>query len=230
MPRRAAILPVVAAVMVLAACGGDDETEAGDAAAPPPAATETEEAALDGCRPVEAPQPRPEGTETVPTAMLDAEATYDVDVVTSCGTFTITLDQEASPQATASFVALVERGFYANTVFHRIVPGFVIQGGDPTGTGMGGPGYTTEDTPESDTTYTEGVVAMAKTPQDAPGTAGSQFFVVTADDVGLPPEYAVIGTVTEGADVVERIAVLGDPNTELPTQPVVVERMEVRKR
>jgi peptidyl-prolyl cis-trans isomerase B (cyclophilin B) len=227
--RLAVSLAAAAAVLLLAAaCGGDDETADGDAAAPPPAGTEPDETVQDGCRPVEAPEPRQEGTETIPAALLDASATYEVDVVTSCGTFTITLDQEASPQTTASFVALAERGFYADTTFHRIVPGFVIQGGDPTGTGTGGPGYTTEDTPAEDTSYTRGVVAMAKTPQDPPGTAGSQFFIVTADDVGLPPEYAVIGTVTDGADVVERIAVLGDPNTELPTQPVVVERMEVR--
>jgi peptidyl-prolyl cis-trans isomerase B (cyclophilin B) len=226
MHRSAAALPVLAALLLLPACGGDEGPE--EAVAPPPAETTTDGAVEGGCRPVEAPQPRGEGTETMPTAMLDAEATYEVDVVTSCGTFTITLDQQASPRTTASFVALAEGGFYAQTVFHRIVPGFVVQGGDPTGTGTGGPGYTTEDTPAQDTTYTRGVVAMAKTPQDPPGTAGSQFFIVTGDDVGLPPEYAVIGTVTDGMDVVERIAVLGDPNTELPTQPVVVERMEVR--
>jgi peptidyl-prolyl cis-trans isomerase B (cyclophilin B) len=213
--------------LLLAACGGGEEGN--EAVAPPPAATGTDGAVEGGCRPVEAPGPRSEGTETVPTTALDGDATYEVDVVTSCGTFTITLDQEASPQTTASFVALAERGFFASTVFHRIVPGFVIQGGDPTGTGTGGPGYTTEDTPAPDTAYTKGVVAMAKTPQDPPGTAGSQFFIVTGSDVGLPPEYAVIGTVTDGMDAVERIAVLGDPNTELPTQPVVVERMEVRK-
>jgi peptidyl-prolyl cis-trans isomerase B (cyclophilin B) len=225
---RLAVLCAAAGTLLLAACGGTDESSDG-AVAPPPVATGTDGEVEGGCRPVEAPQPRQEGTETVPTAMLDADSTYEVDVVTSCGRFTITLDQQASPQTTASFVALAEGGFYASTVFHRIVPGFVIQGGDPTGTGTGGPGYTTEDTPAPDTAYTKGVVAMAKTPQDPPGTAGSQFFVVTGDDVGLPPEYAVIGTVTDGMDVVERIALLGDPNTELPTQPVVVERMEVRR-
>ena len=149
-------------------------------------------------------------------------------MITSCGDFTITVDQEASPQTAASFVALAENGFYAGTVFHRIVPGFVIQGGDPTGTGTGGPGYTTQDTPAADTTYEQGVVAMAKGAAEPPGAAGSQFFIVTAPEVALPPDYAVVGRVTDGMDVVQRIAVLGDPNTELPTQPVVVERMEVR--
>ncbi len=78
-------------------------------------------------------------------------------------------------------------------MFHRIVPGFVIQGGDPTQSGNGGPGYSTVDTPAQDTTYTQGVVAMGKTASEASGTAGSQFFVVTAQDAGLPPDYAVVG-------------------------------------
>ena len=93
----------------------------------------------------------------------------------------------------------------------------MIQGGDPTGTGTGGPGYTTVDKPPADAKYTKGVVAMAKTADEAPGTAGSQFYVVTGADAGLPPEYAVIGKVTEGIDVVEQIGALGDPD-EQPTQ------------
>ena len=148
-------------------------------------------------------------------------------VTTNCGEFTIRLDPKASPKGAASFAALVEEKFFDGTTFHRIVPGFVIQGGDPTGTGTGGPGYSTVDTPAGDTVYTKGVVAMAKTGAEAPGTAGSQFFVVTAADAGLPPDYAVVGEVTEGLDVVERIGLLGGPD-ELPTQPVVVETMLLR--
>jgi cyclophilin family peptidyl-prolyl cis-trans isomerase len=107
------------------------------------------------------------------------------------------------------------------------VPGFVTQGGDPTGTGAGGPGYTTVDTPARSTTYTRGVVAMAKTGAEAAGTAGSQFFVVTGDDIGLPPDYAVIGEVTQGLDTVALIGTLGDPNTELPTRPVVIDDVAI---
>jgi cyclophilin family peptidyl-prolyl cis-trans isomerase len=108
--------------------------------------------------------------------------------------------------------------------FHRIVPGFVIQGGDPNGDGSGGPGYTTVDTPPSDAKYTKGVVAMAKSAAEAPGTSGSQFFVVTAADAQLPPDYALLGKVTKGLDVVERIGQLGDPATELPTKRVVIQK------
>jgi cyclophilin family peptidyl-prolyl cis-trans isomerase len=213
--RRLPLVLLVASLL-LAGCGGDDAEEE-QAASAPPSAT--------GCREAAEPQPRPEGTLEAPTAFLNVEQTYRVTVQTSCGEFTITLDPAASPGAAASFAALVERGFYDRTVIHRIVPGFVIQGGDPTGTGTGGPGYTTVDPQRAGTTYQRGVVAMAKGPSDPGGTAGSQFFIVTADDAALPADYAVIGRVTEGVDVVMRISVLGDPNTELPTQPVVVSTM-----
>ena len=222
--RIRAALVASAAVLALAGCGGDDDAAGGDDGATTVAASPAA-----GCRDVEQPEARAEGTLKAPRAILNADKTYEVRVETSCGDFTITLDPEASPQATASFVALVAEDFFDDTVFHRIVPGFVIQGGDPTATGTGGPGYSTVDTPAQSTTYEKGVVAMAKGGAEAPGTAGSQFFVVTADDAGLPPDYAVIGKVTRGMDVVDRIDVLGDPNTELPTQPVVIDDMEVEE-
>ena len=221
---RLPVLALLACLLLAAGCGGgDDEREE---AAPTTTATAEGQAGT-GCRDVPLPTAREEGTERAPAALLNAAKTYRVRVETSCGDFTITLDIKASPKAAASFVALVESGFFDRTVFHRIVPGFVIQGGDPTQTGGGGPGYTTVDTPAAGTTYTEGVVAMAKTGTEPRGTAGSQFFVVTAADASLPPDYAVVGKVTDGLGVVKRIGVLGDPNTELPTQPVVVDRMRV---
>src|SRR5438093_852140 len=132
-----------------------------------------------------------------------------------------------SPCTTSSFAALVRKRFFDGTRFHRIVPGFVIQGGDPTATGKGGPGYSVRDVPASDSRYTKGVVAMAKTAAELPGTSGSQFFVVTAVDAGLPPEYAILGVVTKGLRVVERIGRLGDPVNERPTRRVVVQRVVV---
>ena len=146
---------------------------------------------------------------------------------TNEGTFAFALDVKDSPNTTESFLKLVEKGFFDGTIFHRIVPGFVIQGGDPTGKGTGGPGYTTVDVPPSDTKYTKGVVAMAKAGTEPPGTAGSQFFVVTGDDVQLPPDYALLGNVTSGMDVVEKIGQLGDPATEQPTKRVVIEKATV---
>jgi cyclophilin family peptidyl-prolyl cis-trans isomerase len=102
----------------------------------------------------------------------------------------------------------------------------VIQGGDPTQTGTGGPGYATLDVPPTSVRYTKGTVAMAKSGFEPAGTAGSQYFVVTGDDVRLAPEFAVVGRVGEGLDVVERIGKLGDEE-EKPTQPVVVRSVTV---
>ena len=135
----------------------------------------------------------------------------------------MTLDLGSAPNTAASLVSLARAGYFDDTEFHRIVPGFVIQGGDPTQSGSGGPGYSTSDAPDPDAAYTKGVVAMAKTATEPAGTAGSQFFVVTGADAGLPPEYAVVGKVTSGLDVIERIGKLGDPATEQPTQPVVID-------
>ena len=158
---------------------------------------------------------------------LDPSKTYTVTLKTNKGTFAFDLDVKHSPNTTASFVALVEKGFFDGLTFHRIVPGFVIQGGDPNGNGTGGPGYTTVDTPPSDAKYTKGVVAMAKTAAQAPGTAGSQFFVVTGADAGLPPDYALLGKVSSGMDVVDKIGKLGDPTTQQPTTRVVIEKATV---
>jgi len=119
----------------------------------------------------------------------------------------------------------VRKRFFDGTIFHRIVPGFVIQGGDPTGTGTGGPGYSVRDVPPRNSLYTEGVVAMAKSAAEPRGTAGSQFFVVTAADAGLPPDYAILGVVTKGLKVVEKIGRLGNRATERPTRRVAVLRM-----
>jgi peptidyl-prolyl cis-trans isomerase B (cyclophilin B) len=208
------------AVLALAGCGGDDESDS--------ALTDTSGAVTTagGCREVDPPEPKQGGGVTKETELPSGKKP-ELVVETNCGNFTIALDEKASPKTVASVAGLAESGFYDDTTFHRIVPGFVIQGGDPTATGTGGPGYSTVDTPAEATKYTKGVVAMAKTPTEAPGTSGSQFFVVTGADIGLPPEYAVIGKVTEGLDVVEKIGKLGDPATEEPSQVVVISKMRL---
>ena len=159
-------------------------------------------------------------------AELEEGKTYRVDLKTNKGSFTIELDPKTSPCVSASFVGLARKGFFDGTIFHRIVPGFVIQGGDPTGTGSGGPGYQTVDKPPADTKYTKGVAAMAKTGAEPAGTSGSQFFVVTAADAQLPPDYAILGKVVEGLDVVEKIGKLGDANQQ-PTERVEIESATV---
>ena len=209
------------AVLALAGCGGgDDESDSASGNATTGAPT------AGGCHQVEPPEPRQEGGPEKETALPEGKKP-ELVVETNCGAFTIELDEKASPKTVASVAGLAEAGFYDDTTFHRIIPGFVIQGGDPTATGTGGPGYSTVDTPAETTKYTKGVVAMAKTPTEAPGTSGSQFFVVTGPDAGLPPEYAVIGKVTNGLDVVEKIGKLGDAATEEPTEVVVISKMRL---
>jgi cyclophilin family peptidyl-prolyl cis-trans isomerase len=209
------LLAALAAIAFLAGCGGGDESTTSSTGASP-----------SECTSVEPPDPRDAGKHKAPSAKLDAEKTYTLTFETTCGSFTMTLDPTLAPKTTASLVALARDGYYDDTLFHRVVPGFVIQGGDPTQSGSGGPGYTTVDVPPSDAAYTKGVVAMAKAPAEPPGTAGSQFFVVTGADAGLPPEYAIVGKVTDGMDTVERIDSLGVADGP-PSEPVVVTRVTV---
>jgi peptidyl-prolyl cis-trans isomerase B (cyclophilin B) len=197
-------------VLVLAGCGGSSSAHGVLSA----------KYVGSGCVKVKAPAG---GRRTAPrpTKGLHQRETYDVVFTTNCGSFTVRLAVRTSPKTTASFASLVRRKYFDGTIFHRIVPGFVIQGGDPTGTGAGGPGYETIDRPPSTTHYTFGLVAMAKTPTAPAGDSGSQFFVVTAKDANLPPEYAVLGRVIAGASVVRLIGTLGDAS-EHPTRTVEI--------
>ena len=218
-----------ALAFVLAACGGDDDSSGDSAKTTTAAQTEQKQGA---CRDVEQPTPRDGGAQKKPTQPLAASKTYDVTLQTTCGSFTIRLDQKTSPNAAASFVELARNGFFDDTIFHRIVPGFVIQGGDPTVTGSGGPGYSTRDKVPAGAKYGPGVVAMAKAGNEPAGTAGSQFFVVTGAGSGLTPDYALLGKVTKGMDAVQAIGKLGDPasgGTGTPLQSVVIEKVTVRE-
>ncbi|MBA2629618.1 MAG: peptidylprolyl isomerase [Thermoleophilaceae bacterium] len=227
LPRRPLAALICALALVPIACGGDDPEDETAAQAP---ATETSEQPATGCPTAKAPEPKQDGGAKPPAGLLDPGKIYRVTLKTTCGDMVIRLDQKTSPKTAASFVALVRSGFFEDTVFHRIVPGFVIQGGDPTGTGTGGPGYSTRDKPPADARYTLGTVAMAKSATEAPGTAGSQFYIVTAPDAGLPPQYALLGKVVSGLDVVRKIGELGDPasgDQGLPLQAVILESATV---
>jgi cyclophilin family peptidyl-prolyl cis-trans isomerase len=221
-PRRG--LPL-ALVLVLVACGGGGSK---DSASEPTttAGSSTPATTVNGCSTVEQPKPAARKA-TKPSQELDRSKAYAVTFKTNCGSFTIELAVKTAPATTASFVSLARKGFYDNTIFHRIVPGFIIQGGDPTASGLGGPGYSTVDKPPPTARYTLGTVAMAKTQAEAPGTSGSQFFIVTAQDAQLPPEYAIVGEVKDGLDTVSRIGDLGDPATEQPTEVVEIQKATV---
>jgi len=212
---------LVACPLLLAACGGDSDKEA----AATPTATEAQTAS--GCEKVEAPEaksvklPKPKG-------VLDPAKTYVAKLGTSCGDFEITLDAKRAPKTGGSFKYLADKGVFNGTAFHRVVPGFVIQGGDPKGDGTGGPGYSVVETPPKDLQYTKGVVAMAKTELEEAGTSGSQFFVVTGEDTQLPPDYALLGKVTGGQETVDKIAATDtDPASQQPLDPIVIRSVEV---
>jgi peptidyl-prolyl cis-trans isomerase B (cyclophilin B) len=200
------------AVILLAGCGGSG----GDT---------TSVALPAGCSKVTEPPPK-QVQLARPTERLSGPATARVE--TSCGSFQIALDTTRAPRTTASFAYLARHGVYDDTFFHRIIPGFVIQGGDPTGSGNGGPGYFVDEPPPQNLSYTRGIVAMAKSSAEPPGRSGSQFFVVTAADAGLTPDYALLGRLSSGMEVVQRIEQLGGaPPAGRPRAPVVIKRITI---
>jgi cyclophilin family peptidyl-prolyl cis-trans isomerase len=220
---------VLACALFAGACGSGGKEKA--AATGTPTATDTPEAAQSlGCQKVARPKPRKPAKLPKPKETLQAGKTYVAHVVTNCGEFDITLDAKRAPRTGGSFKSLVDRRFYDGLTFHRIVAGFVIQGGDPQGNGSGGPGYSVTEAPPQDLAYTKGVVAMAKTGTEPAGTSGSQFFVVTGEDVGLPPDYALLGKVTKGQQVVDKIGVVAVGSDEQPTDPVVIRQIRIAAR
>ena len=186
---------------------------------PPPTASTTE--------PVVEPVPQATSTPEKPPAtsmpealafpgVLDAKETNKkVRIKTNLGEIVIQVDPAAGPNAASNFVYLVKQGFYNGTIFHRVIPGFMIQGGDPTGTGMGGPGYQFKNDPVKGS-YAKGIVAMANAGRD---TNGSQFFIMV-DSVGLPPDYSIFGHVIEGQEVADAISMTPRNGNDRPNQEV----------
>jgi peptidyl-prolyl cis-trans isomerase B (cyclophilin B) len=203
----------VVVVILISRSGGDDSSSATASAA--------------GCEQVEASEPKQVSLRAPEQTLKKGERVTAV-VDTSCGTFEIALDTTRAPKTANSFAYLSEQGFYDDLPFHRIVPGFVIQGGDPLGNGTGGPGYSVDEKPPANLAYTKGIVAMAKSSAEPPGRSGSQFYVVTGADAGLPPDYALVGKVSGGMDVVDRIGSLGTP-TERPRQTVLIDKITIEK-
>jgi cyclophilin family peptidyl-prolyl cis-trans isomerase len=203
---------IVAAILISRGGGSDSSST-------------TTAASSGGCKKVEAPAPKKVSFKAPKQVLKKGEEATAV-VATSCGTFDIALDTTRAPKTANSFAFLSEEGFYDDLTFHRIVPEFVIQGGDPLGTGTGGPGYTVVEKPPANLKYTKGVVAMAKSSTEPPGSSGSQFYVVTGADAGLPPEYALVGKVDKGLDVVEKIGEEGTP-AEKPKQTILIESIKI---
>jgi len=200
---------LVLAALVVGACGVDSTP-----LPTIPAATPTEAAGASDAS----------GCPTSPPAALPAGETRTVVIETAKGSITIKIEADLGPLAAGNFVALAACGFYDGIVFHRLKPGFVIQGGDPMGTGSGGPGYEFPNDPVN-VPYARGVVAMANAGRD---TNGSQFFIVLAD-AGLDPDYSVFGRVTAGMETVDTIAAMPNGGGQAGTalEPVAMDSVTV---
>jgi cyclophilin family peptidyl-prolyl cis-trans isomerase len=148
-------------------------------------------------------------------------------IETNHGTIRIELFEERAPKTAANFIELAEKGFYDGVVFHRVIEGFMIQGGDPDGTGMGGPGYTIDDEFHPELRHdASGVLSMANA---GPNTGGSQFFITLAPTPWLDGRHAVFGKVVEGMDVVEKIGSVDTDRRDRPSKEVRMERVEIRR-
>jgi peptidylprolyl isomerase len=209
----------VAAIAVLAiACGDDSESSATDTPAPatsPPTAAAT---AINDCPQIieEAPEAAVKTYDSAPEMTIDPAKSYTAVIHTERGDFTMTLRADLAPQHVNSFIFLARDGYYDGVTFHRVIPGFVAQAGDPSGTGSGGPGYTVPAEFTTEVPYTEGVVGAARTAD--PDSAGSQWFVTLDNASSLNGQYTVFAQVTEGIDVVKCITAR-DPSTNPGAAP-----------
>ncbi len=226
--RFAAVLAVVATAAF--GCGSDgeqsDATATAGSEASPIDTTVGSTVADSDCPPVEGADAPTRSFDAAPPMCLEAGASYEAVVTTNKGEFTIAVDPESAPVAANNFVVLARNQYFDDTVCHRIIPNFVVQCGDPTATGTGGPGYTIVDEPPAAGQYQVGSIAMAKTP--APDSAGSQFFIITGSDgTALPPEYALFGQVTDGLDTtVATMTAAGTPDGT-PSEPIEIQSIRI---
>jgi len=209
---------------------GSAASTASTGASQPETTTQASAEKVPGCRNVPAPASRAGEQASKPTARLDPARGYTVRLATSCGVIVIQLAVREAPKTTASFAHLVQIGYYNGLTFHRVVAGFVIQGGDPNGNGSGGPSWGVVEPPPANLHYTKGVVAMAKSGSTPSGASGSQFFIVAGSSTNLPPVYALVGHVIRGDGAVEAIskvpteAAAEGGEASKPRIPIVIER------
>lgn len=232
--KRWSWLPLLVVLVLLGGCApfGEDSSDEEATVAPPPSSADISS----GCWTAEqraVPVTLDGGTlvqqwNEPPAMTIDTAKTYVATIETEkYGSYEITLFASEAPNTVNNFVCLAKAGFYDNTPYHRIVSGFVIQGGDPTGTGRGGPGYKFNDEPVT-RDYNRGIVAMANA---GANTNGSQYFVCL-QNVGLPKNYTIFGEVTNGMDVVDKIAAVettmgGDGAMSKPVDPVIVKTVTI---
>ena len=177
------------------------------------------------CPPTDGSAERRTEFDSAPEMCIDPTKTYTAVLDTSLGSMTIALDAAAAPQTVNNFVVLARYKYYEGIIFHRIINSFMCQGGDPTGTGRGGPGYKFADELPAPNTYQIGSVAMANA---GPNTNGSQFFLVSgASGVGLPPHYSLFGQITDGLDVLEAMQSVPCDRSDRPDDDVVINSVTI---
>jgi cyclophilin family peptidyl-prolyl cis-trans isomerase/FKBP-type peptidyl-prolyl cis-trans isomerase len=199
-----------------------------DVLAPPPPPTLDSEIDTANCPAPDGSSEQQQEFDAYPPTCIDTASTYTAEIVTNKGTVVVELDDEAAPLTVNNFVTLARYHYFDGISCHRIIPGFMAQCGDPTGTGSGGPGYEFPDElPASSDVYTAGTLAMANA---GPDTNGSQFFIITGDATFLPPSYSVFGTVVEGLDdTLPALDAAGNPedNGVPPLEPVTIESVTI---
>lgn len=228
MQRRATrigILAVAGVVAVVAIAWFAGAFDSEDTATDTTAAETTAPLEVTECPPVEGVATPVRSFAGPPPFCLDPDVTYSAELTTNFGEITIELDQDAAPETVNNFVVLARYGYYDDTVCHRIIPDFVVQCGDPTGTGTGGPGYTFPDELPEAGQYVLGSVAMANS---GPDTNGSQFFIITGPQgESLPPSYSLFGDVTAGLDTtVAAMDAVGTPEGA-PSEEVRIARVRI---
>ncbi len=184
----------------------------------------------DACPKADGTSPPKTQFSAPPPMCIDASRTYTAEINTNKGIITVALDPEAAPLAVNNFVVLARNHFFDGLNFHRVVPGFVLQGGDPKGDGTGSPGYTFDDELPQPGQYKVGSLAMANS---GPDTNGSQFFIISGDQgVALEPNYSLFGQVTAGLDVVSQIDALGTPDNPTrgqPKEPITMSSVTIKE-
>jgi cyclophilin family peptidyl-prolyl cis-trans isomerase len=228
--RRTLVAAFAVLTLVAAACGSDDSSSDGSTPSADPADITTADPAdttTADCPPAEGTDTPTRQFDAPPPACLTPGVTYEAIVTTNKGEFTIVLDPESAPVAANNFVFLARNRYFDDTPCHRIIPNFVVQCGDPTGTGTGGPGYTIVDEPPAPGQYQIGSIAMAKTVE--PDSAGSQFFIISGSDgAALPPDYALFGQVTDGLDsTVAAMAAAGTTGDGVPSEPIQIQSVRI---
>jgi len=165
--------------------------------------------------------------DDAPEMCIDPSKRYTATMTTTLGEMVIALDASAAPKTVNNFVTLARYHYYDGIIFHRIINGFMCQGGDPTGTGRGGPGYRFEDELPAPGRYEIGSLAMANA---GPDTNGSQFFIVSGSSgVGLPPQYSLFGKVVKGLEVVEAMQAVDTDRSDRPATDVVIESVVIEE-